>query len=243
MEASNGFVNLIKEFCKQRLARRLIGIDRRRGCRVRQTWRLGGIAPGNRCSRHARRSGLYKQFPDTAGMKNEVILQKTHHSCYDNQLTDVGIKLIDVETSADVGRAVNPRTAMMFFMNIADGAGKIQRAEWVKLAQRHKIPTLLDAAADAPPVDRLTEYLKLGFDLVAFSGGKAIRGPNDTGLLLGSKELIAAAKKNANPHCGTIGRMMKVSKEDMVALLAAVDRFVNMDHKAEQRESGSVGLM
>ena len=106
----------------------------------------------------------------------------------------------------------------------------------MELARRHKIPTLLDAAADAPPVERLSEYLKLGFDLVAFSGGKAIRGPNDTGLLLGGKDLIAAAKKNANPHCGTIGRMMKVSKEDMVALLAAVDRFVNMDHKAEQRE-------
>jgi len=76
----------------------------------------------------------------------------------------------------------------------------------------------------------------MGFDLVAFSGGKALRGPNNTGLLLGRKDLVEAGKRNANPHCGTIGRMMKVSKEDMIALLAAVERYVRLDHKAEWRE-------
>src|SRR5205814_294881 len=96
--------------------------------------------------------------------------------------------------------------------------------------------TLLDAAADTPPVGRLSEYTRMGFDLVAFSGGKAIRGPNDTGLLLGRKDLVGAAKLNANPHCGTIGRMMKVGKEDLVALLAAVERFVRLDPGAEWRE-------
>ena len=177
-----------------------------------------------------------KKLPDTTGMKNEVIIQKSHHSCYDNQLTDVGIKLIEVETAADVKKAINERTALMFFMNINDPDGKIKRAEWVELARKHKVLSLIDAAADAPPVERLTEYSKMGFDLVAFSGGKAICGPNDTGLLLGSKDLIAAAKLNANPHCGTIGRMMKVSKEDMVALLVAVELFVKKDHAAETRE-------
>jgi L-seryl-tRNA(Ser) seleniumtransferase len=86
------------------------------------------------------------------------------------------------------------------------------------------------------PVERLSEYNKMGFDLVAFSGGKALLGPNDTGLLLGRKDLIEAAKLNTNPYCGTIGRMMKVSKEDMVALLAAVERYVRTDHQAEWRE-------
>src|SRR5439155_24437642 len=84
--------------------------------------------------------------------------------------------------------------------------------------------------------ERLSGFNKLGFDLVAFSGGKALRGPNDTGLLLGRKDLVEAAKRNANPHCGTIGRMMKVSKEDMVALLAAVERYVRLDHKVEWHE-------
>ena len=179
---------------------------------------------------------LIKRLPDAAGMRNEVLLQRTHHSCYDNQLNGVGVKLIDVETAAEVKRKISGRTALMFFLNLADGDGRIQREEWVSLARRYKVPALLDAAADVPPLKHLSEYNEMGFDLVAISGGKALRGPNDTGLLLGRKDLIEAAKRNANPHCGTIGRMMKVSKEDMIALLAAVERYVHIDHGAEWRE-------
>src|SRR5205823_12318027 len=133
-------------------------------------------------------------------------------------------------------RAVNERTALMFYMNLAADDGKIGRAEWIELARRHQVPTLLDAAADVPPVERLSEYTRMGFDLVAVSGGKAMRGPNDTGLLLGRKDLVQAARLKPNPHCGTICRMMKVSKEDMVALLAAVERYLRVDHQAEWRE-------
>ncbi|HZY89850.1 MAG TPA: hypothetical protein VFE78_33825 [Gemmataceae bacterium] len=179
---------------------------------------------------------LIRRLPDTAGMRNEVVLQKAHHSCYDNQLTAAGARLVEVETAADVRRAVGERTVLLFFMNVAEAEGRIKRAEWLELARRHKVPTLLDAAADVPPVEHLSEYNRLGFDLVAFSGGKALRGPNDTGLLLGRKALIEAAKRNTNPHCGTVGRALKVGKEDMVALLAAVERYVRTDHKSEWRE-------
>jgi L-seryl-tRNA(Ser) seleniumtransferase len=179
---------------------------------------------------------LIARLPDTKGMKNEVILQKAHHSCYDNQLTDVGIRLVEVETPGDVKRAVSDRTALMFFMNKDEAEGRIRGREWIEIARQHQLPTLLDAAADVPPLERLAGYSRMGFDLVAFSGGKAIRGPNDTGLLLGPKKLIEAAKLNTNPHCGTIGRMIKVSKEDMVAQLAAIERFVRLDHEAEVRE-------
>src|SRR5262245_47134017 len=95
---------------------------------------------------------LIARLPDTSGMKNEVFLQKTHHSCYDNQLIDVGVKLIDVETPADVARAVTAETALMFFMNMAEGAGQIKCKEWIELARKHGVPSLLDAAADVPPV-------------------------------------------------------------------------------------------
>ncbi len=176
------------------------------------------------------------RLPDTTGTRNEILIQKTHHSCYDNQLTGVGAKFVEVETAADVAKAVNNRTALMFFMNIANDAGKISRERWAELAREHKVPALIDAAADVPPVGRIAEYAKLGYDLIALSGGKAMRGPNDTGLLLGRKELIAAARANANPNCGTIGRALKVGKEDMVALLAAVERFVKLDPGAEQKE-------
>lgn len=233
VDASKHFVNLLELQDKvgDKIAQ-LIGVE----AAMVTTGASGALLLGTAAAVTRGDRALIKQLPDTTGMKNEVILQKTHHSCYDHQLRDVGVKLIDVETSEDVRRAVNDRTALLFYMNIADPDGRIKRAEWVELARKHKVPTLLDAAADTPPVERLSEYNRMGFDLVAFSGGKAIRGPNDTGLLLGKKDLITAAKLNTNPHCGTIGRMMKVSKEDMIALLAAVERFVRTDHQAEQRE-------
>jgi L-seryl-tRNA(Ser) seleniumtransferase len=232
-DAAKHFVNLLELHDKvgERIAQ-LIGVE----AALVTTGAAGALLLGTAAAVTRGDAACIKRLPDTTGMRNEVILQKTHHSCYDNQLTDVGVKLIDVETPADVRRAVHDRTALMFFMNVAEADGKINRQEWLKLARRHGVPTLLDAAADTPPLGRLSEYNRMGFDLVAFSGGKAMRGPNDTGLLLGRKDLIEAGKRNANPHCGTIGRMMKVSKEDMIALLAAVDRFVHLDHEAEGRE-------
>jgi L-seryl-tRNA(Ser) seleniumtransferase len=231
--ASRHFVNLIdlQDKVGERIAK-LVGVD----AAMVTTGAAGALLLGTAAAVTRGDPERIKRLPDTAGMKNEVILQKAHHSCYDNQLTDVGVKLMDVETPADVKRSIGERTALMFFMNFAEGDGRIGRGEWVELARRHKVPTLLDAAADVPPVERLSEYNRIGFDLVAFSGGKALRGPNNTGLLLGRKDLVEAAKKNTNPYCGTIGRMMKVSKEEMAALLAAVERYVRLDHQAEWRE-------
>jgi L-seryl-tRNA(Ser) seleniumtransferase len=233
VEASRHFVNLaeLQERVGERIAK-LAGVE----AALVTTGAAGALVLATAAAVTRGDAERSRRLPDTTGMPNEVLLQKPHHSCYDQQLTDVGVKLIDVETPADVRRAVNDRTAMMFFMNHAAAAGKIGREEWVALARRHKVPTLLDAAADVPPVERLSEYTRMGFDLVAFSGGKAIRGPNDTGLLLGRKDLIEAGKRNANPNCPSLGRMMKVSKEDLVALAAAVERFVLLDHKAEWRE-------
>jgi L-seryl-tRNA(Ser) seleniumtransferase len=232
-EASRHFVNLLTLHDKvgEKIAR-LIGVP----AALVTTGAAGALLLGTAATVTRGDRNLIRRLPDTRGMKNEVILQRSHHSCYDNQLTDVGVKLVEVETAADLQAAVNERTALMFFMNLAESSGRISRREWVALAKRYKVPTLLDAAADVPPLERLSAYNRMGFDLVAFSGGKALRGPNDTGLLLGRKSLIEAAKLNANPHCGTIGRMMKVGKEDMIALLAAVDRFVHLDHQAEWRE-------
>jgi L-seryl-tRNA(Ser) seleniumtransferase len=233
VEASKHFVGIVHLHNKvgERIAQ-LVGVD----AALVTTGAAGAMLLGTAAVVTRGDRTLIARLPDTTGMRNEVIIQKTHHSCYDNQLTDVGVKLVTVETAADAEWAVSDRTALMFFMNYVEADGKITREEWVELARRFKVPTLLDAAADVPPVGNLSAYTKMGFDLVAFSGGKAIRGPNDTGLLLGRKDLIEAAKRNANPHCGTIGRMMKVGKEDMVALLAAVERFVRLDHAAEWKE-------
>jgi L-seryl-tRNA(Ser) seleniumtransferase len=232
-DASRHFVNLLDLHDKvgARIAQ-LIGVE----AAMVTTGAAGALLLGTAAAVTRGDPERIQRLPDATGMKNEVILQKAHHTCYENQLTDVGVKRVVVETRADLRRALNERTALMFFLNFADADGRIRRREWVDIARRHGVPALLDAAADVPPVENLSAYNQMGFDLVAFSGGKALRGPNDTGLLLGRKDLIEAAKRNTNPHCGTIGRMMKVSKEDMIALLAAVERYVRTDHQAERRE-------
>jgi L-seryl-tRNA(Ser) seleniumtransferase len=233
VEASKHFVDLVDLHNKASVKiAQLLGVE----AALITTGAAGAIFLGTAAAITRGDAKLVARLPDTTGMKNEVLIQKAHRSCYDNQITGVGAKLITVETAADVSKAVNDRTALMFFMNFMEAEGAIKRAEWIELARKHKVPTLNDAAADLPPHTRLAEYQKQGFDMIAVSGGKGMRGPNDTGLLLGRKDLIDAAKRNANPHCGTIGRAMKVGKEDMVALLAAVERFVRLDPDAERRE-------
>jgi L-seryl-tRNA(Ser) seleniumtransferase len=174
VEASRHFVNLLdlQDRVGERIAR-LTGVE----AALVTTGAAGALLLGTAAAVTGGDPGRVKRLPDTAGMPNEVILQKAHHSCYDNQLTDVGVKLIDVETAADVKRAVSARTALMFFMNVNEPDGRIKKEEWVELARRQRVPTLLDAAADVPPVEGLAGFNRLGFDLVAFSGGKALRGP------------------------------------------------------------------
>ena len=98
-----------------------------------------------------------------------------------------------------------------------------RRAEFVAIAKKHGIPTLNDAAADVPPVEHFSKYTKMGFDLVAFSGGKGIRGPQSAGLLLGRKDLIAAARLNSSPNSDSIARSNKVNKEEMLGMMVAVE--------------------
>ena len=233
VEASKSFVNIVE--LHDRVGARIAELTGYESALV-TTGAAGALYLGVAAAVTLADPSLVERLPDTTGARNEIILQKAHHSGFDSQLRGVGTTLIEVETVEELEHAVTARTALMFFMNINNDDGKIQRDEWVRVARRRMIPTLLDASADVPPVERFLEYQQLGFDLVAISGGKAMRGPNDTGLLLGKKELIDAAKPNANPFAPTIGRMLKVGKEDMMALLAAVERFVHLDHRKEWQE-------
>lgn len=172
-----------------------------------------------------------KQLPDTTGMRNEVIVQKSHRT-YEHQVLNVGAKLIEVQTLAQLRAAINERTAMLFFLNKASDTGQIDRATWIAVGKEFDVPTFNDAAADAPPVEHLSAYVKLGFDLVCFSGGKGLRGPQSSGLLLGRKDLIDLACAHGELW-STSGRGMKVGKEECMGLLAAVERFVSLDFDAE----------
>ncbi len=167
---------------------------------------------------------------DMSHLKNEVIVQKGHRYGYDHAIRNCGILFLEVETLEQYEQAFTERTVLAHFFNA--GTGKISREDWVRVAHKHGVPCFNDAAADVPPISNLWNYTQMGFDLVTFSGGKGLRGPQCTGLLLGRKDLIGAARKNNSPNSNTVGRGMKVAKEEIVGLVAAVDWFLMQDDAA-----------
>ena len=172
---------------------------------------------------------------EMAGLKNEVIVQKAHRYDYDHALLNCGIRFVEVETLAEYEAAFTDRTVMTHFFNAAE-QGQISREDWIRVAHKHGVPCFNDAAADVPPISNLWNYTQMGFDLVTFSGGKGIRGPQNAGLLLGRKDLIEAAAVNNNPNDDVVGRGMKVAKEQIVGMVAAVDWFVGQSEEALQSE-------
>jgi L-seryl-tRNA(Ser) seleniumtransferase len=190
---------------------------------------LAGILTGDNES-------LIKQLPDLTGMKSEVIIQKTHRNPFDHQLRATGVKLVEVETHEQLHRAVNDRTAMLHFTNFANAAGQIKVDEWPKLAKQYNVPCMIDAAADTPPVSHLWDYANMGFDLVTFSGGKAMRGPQCAGLLVGRGDLVHYALLNNSPYEDTLGRGQKVGKEEIVGMIKALELYLAEDHDALTRE-------
>jgi uncharacterized pyridoxal phosphate-dependent enzyme len=190
---------------------------------------LAGILTGDNES-------LIKQLPDLTGMKSEVIIQKSHRNPFDHQLRGTGAKLIEIETRDQLRAAVNDRTAMMHFTNFANDAGQIKVDEWVKLAKEYKLPCFNDAAADTPPISHLWDYTNMGYDLVSFSGGKAIRGPQCAGLLIGRQDLIHYALLNNSPYEDTLGRGQKVGKEEIIGMIKALELHLKDDYDALDKE-------
>src|SRR5215475_3358799 len=190
---------------------------------------LAGILTGDN-------EALIHQLPDLTGMKSEVIIQKSHRNPFDHQLRTTGIKLVEIETREQLRRAVSDRTAMMHFSNFANESGQIKVDEWVKLAKEYKVPCMNDAAADTPPVSHLWDYAVMGYDLITFSGGKAMRGPQCAGLLIGRKEMVANALLNNSPHEDTLGRSQKVGKEEILGMIKALEIYLREDHDALTKE-------
>ncbi len=173
-----------------------------------------------------------KAIPNLPGERPEVIMQKTHRYLFDQAITTTGAKIIEVEGPQEMEAAFNANTVMALFFNAADKSS-VTREEFVAICKKKNIPSFIDAAADVPPVENLFKYQKMGFDLVTFSGGKMIRGPQSAGLLFGRKDLIEAAKLNHSPHEAPIGRPMKVNKEEMFGMYAALKSYLERDHKKE----------
>jgi uncharacterized pyridoxal phosphate-dependent enzyme len=190
---------------------------------------LAGILTGDNES-------FIRQIPDLTGMKSEVIIQKSHRNPFDHQLRNTGIKLVEIETREQLRQAVSDRTAMMHFSNFANAAGQIKVDEWIKLGKQYNIPCMNDAAADTPPVSHLWDYANMGYDLITFSGGKAMRGPQCAGLLIGRKDLVGYALLNNSPNEDTIGRSQKVGKEEIIGMVKALELYLKEDHDALTRE-------
>lgn len=167
------------------------------------------------------------------GMKSEVICQKGHEIVYAHALKNTGCKLIMIETVQELEQTISEKTALMFFLNVQSDKGQIMHEEWVAIAKKHGIPTMIDIAADVPPIANLWKFHEMGFDLVCVSGGKAIRGPQSAGLLMGKKKYVQAARLHMPPRGFNIGRGMKVNKEEILGMYAALEKFVSLDQKKE----------
>ena len=178
------------------------------------------------------------------GMKTEVIMQKAHYIDYAHAIENCGVKIVYVETSEDLEKAINKNTAMYYFVNFLNFEGKIQWKEVLEICQKYNIPTMIDCAADVPPVENLSKYTDMGFDMVCFSGGKGLRGPQSAGVLLGKKKYIEAARVSAPPRGNTIGRGMKVNKEEILAMMVAIESYLTRDHDKDWKLwEGQIGFI
>jgi L-seryl-tRNA(Ser) seleniumtransferase len=168
---------------------------------------------------------LIWQLPDTTGLKNEVVMAGGR-SAFDSAIRLTGAKLILAYSPEEVANATTANTTMIYTTDLGE---KLQQE--LKIAKDHKVPLLLDDAAGIPPVDNAKLYARMGIDMYCFSGGKGLRGPQCSGLLLGRKDLIEAALMNSNPREGAVCRPMKVGKEEIIGCLTALETWLTIDEK------------
>jgi uncharacterized pyridoxal phosphate-dependent enzyme len=165
------------------------------------------------------------QLPDTSGLKHEVIMVGGR-SAFDNAIRLAGAKLVLVEKADGIASAINDNTAMIYTTHLGE---TLERE--ASIAKQHGVPLLLDDAAGIPPVDNIKLYAKMKLDLYTFSGGKGLRGPQCSGVLLGRKDLIDAALRNSCPYEGSVCRPMKVGKEEVIGCLTAIETWLSIDSK------------
>jgi L-seryl-tRNA(Ser) seleniumtransferase len=175
------------------------------------------------------------QLPDTTGMPDEALVLKCHRTLYDQALLLSGVKIKEVGTTSfacieQVEAAVSDRTALFFYASEAEPMrGSIDLKLLAPIMKKRGIPVVVDAAAEIPPKSNIRKHLSMGADLVIFSGGKELRGPQSSGLILGTKELIAACDVNCCPNY-SVGRAMKIDKETIAGIVKAVELFAAKDY-------------
>ena len=177
------------------------------------------------------------QLPNTDGLKNEVIMHKSHRNTYDHSVRMVGAKLVEIGLGQSTQEwelevAITDKTAAIFwFQGTMTGHGDIPIERVIEIANQHNIPVIVDGAAQVPPTENLWRWTQMGAALAVFSGGKDLRGPQPTGLVVGREDLIKAMRRNGSPN-HSFGRPMKVGKEEMVGLMKAVELYLQIDQEA-----------
>jgi L-seryl-tRNA(Ser) seleniumtransferase len=233
-EAARHFVDL--EALQEVVGRRIAELTRNEAAYV-SCGAAAGLVLGTAACITGNDPKAIRQLPDLTGLKNEVVVHKSHRNGYDHAVRSVGVKLVEIGSAMqterwELERAIGERTALVFWTQAGmTGYGDLPLATVIEVAHGHGIPVLVDAAAQLPPVESLWRFTQLGADLVVFSGGKDLHGPQSSGLILGRRDLIDACTRNGSPNAG-IGRPMKVGKEEMVGLLAAVKWYLSLDHAA-----------
>src|SRR5215471_14365587 len=227
-EASRSFVNMdeLMEGVGQRLAELTgaeWGIVTAGCCAAITHFTASCIAGGN--------PERMQRLPNLTELKNEVIVPAYSHNVYDHAVRMLGVKLVIVRDKAELEPAFNERTAMVYILAGNGDEGPLGTQAICEVARRKNVPVIVDAAAEVLTL-KPNVHLQRGASAVAYSGGKCIRGPQAAGLLLGEKKLLQAAWINSAPH-HAFGRSLKVGKEEIMGMLAAVEMWVKRDHKAE----------
>ena len=237
-EAARHFVVLdeLQDKIGERLAK-LIGCEDA----MVTTGAAGGITLGTCASLTGSDNENVRRLPDLTGMKTEVVIQKVHRNGYDHAVRNTGVKIIDVESKEQLLNAVGPQTAMMYYLGGSTGdwawETPVTLEECLAIAHKVGFPVLVDAANMLPPWGNLQKLAALGTDLICTSGGKHMRGPQCSGILAGRKDLVRAARLNSSPHSDSLGRPLKVGREEMVGLYLAAEKYSRLDFAALERQS------
>ena len=181
------------------------------------------------------------RLPDTRGMRHEIVIQRAHRFAYDQAYRVAGATLVEIGLARrtqpyELEEAITERTAAVAYLvsPFTSPPGVLPLEQVLAIAHRRQVPVVVDAASMLPPRDNLTRFLRLGADLVSFSGGKGIRGPQSTGILAGRRDLVRAAALSASPN-QAVGRAAKTSKEEIAGLVTALELFLAEDEKAEMQ--------
>lgn len=233
VEASHAFIDLYE--LQRRVGERIAHLTHNEAAYV-----CSGAAAGLTLTTAAcitgKDSKAIEQLPDLTGLKSEVIIHHTHRNGYDHAIRQTGVRMVEIGTTEgttrqDLERAITTKTAaIVWFQGAMTGSGDLPLEEVIAIGKANGIPIIVDAAAQLPPVSNLWRYTQMGATAAVFSGGKDLRGPQSSGLILGQRELIEACALNGSPN-HSIGRPMKVGKEEMVGVLVAVQRYLNLDHE------------